>query len=288
MESEAPQTDFIAFDLETTGLSARLDRIVEIGAVRFTARGDVIDQFEQLVNPECRMPAAAQAVHGISDADLDSAPSAQYVLPVFLRFLGNAAKTVLVAHNASFDAGFLGRELCRAGHRLPDHRIYDTLALARRRHPELRHHRLESLADHFALERGRLHRALGDSLLVKGLWLRLGGHCASAEMLVSYPIHDPQGTAIGPHGWEALDRAIACGATVRIEYEGGTRGSSSRPITPLRFLQKGGETYVVAFCHLDSLEKSFRLDRIRVCTSAPSSGPAKGLRSQTDQNECAV
>ncbi len=274
MDTWPPQTEFVAFDLETTGLAARFDRVVEIGAVRFTPDGDEIDRFQQLVNPGCSMPPEAQAIHGISDADLALAPVAREVLPRFLGFLGKSDTTVLIAHNASFDAGFLGRELHRAGHGLPDHRIYDTLALARRRHPDLRNHRLDTLAEVFCLNHGRLHRALGDAFLVKNLWLRLGGPSSPAEMLVSYPIHDPQEAAIAPHGWKTLDQAMASGTTVLIEYDGGTRGTSPRSITPLRFLQRGGETYVVAFCHLDSLEKSFRLDRIRNCALAaePSEG----------------
>jgi DNA polymerase III epsilon subunit family exonuclease len=250
--------------------------VVEIGAIRFTAQGEVIDQFDQLINPGCRMPAAAQAIHGISDNDLVLAPVAAEVLPRFLGFLGNSLQTMLVAHNASFDSGFLGRELHSAGHHLPGDRIFDTLALARRRLPDLRHHRLESLAIHFDLEHGRLHRALGDSLLVKELWLRLEGPSAPAEMLVSYPIHDPQQTASAPHGCEALGQAILSGAMVAIAYDGGTRGLSMRPITPLRFVQRGGETYIVAYCHLDSLEKSFRVDRIRSCAAAPAFGRGNG------------
>jgi DNA polymerase III subunit epsilon len=276
MESSTPPTEFVAFDLETTGLVARVDRVVEIGAVRFTARGDVVDRFEQLINPGCPMPPAVQAIHGISDADLVSAPFARDVLPRFLAFLGRSGSTALIAHNASFDAGFLGRELARAGQRPPDHRIFDTLALARRRLPELRNHRLDTLADHFRLDRGRLHRALEDALLVKGLWLQLEGPSSPVEMLVSYPIDDPREAVVVPHGWEILHQAIATGTMVRIEYDGGTRGTAPRSITPRRFLQKGGESYVVAFCHLDSLEKSFRLDRIRDCALLPASEPRKG------------
>ena len=275
MEDRTAEIEFVAFDLETTGLSDRHDRIVEIGAVRFSRQVTVIERFDQLVNPECPMPSAAQAVHGISDADLASAPPAREVLPRFLEFLGKSGTTVLVAHNASFDAGFLGRELSRAGHPLPDHPVFDTLTLARRRHPGLRNHRLETLAEFFRLDCGQLHRALGDSMLVKDLWLRLDGPAAPAEMLVSYPIRNPRDSAIAPLGWETLDQAIISGSTVCIEYDGGTRGTSPRAITPLRFMQKGGETYVVAFCHLDSLEKSFRLDRIRGCAFCPDTQARK-------------
>jgi len=60
-----------------------------------------------------------------------------------------------------------------------------------------------------------------------------------------------------------MQHAADRGLTVRIEYEGGTRGTAPRPITPRRFIQRGGSTYLVAFCQIDSLEKSFLLDRIR-------------------------
>lgn len=97
--------EYVAFDLETTGLVAQRDRVVEIGAVRFRLSGQVTDQFEQLVNPGRSMSPAAQAIHGISDADLADAPPAWEVLPHFLAFLGDARATGLVAHNANFDAG---------------------------------------------------------------------------------------------------------------------------------------------------------------------------------------
>ena len=107
------------------------------------------------------------------------------------------------------------------------------------------------------------HRALADSLRVKAIWLLLAGASESANGLVSYRIFDPKDSQPTPEGWEPLMKAAARGIVVRIEYDGGSRGSTPRSITPRRFIQSGGTTYVVAFCHLDSFEKSFRLDRIR-------------------------
>src|SRR5919112_2898940 len=104
---EATAREYVAFDLETTGLVAQVDRVVEIGAIRFDASGRERGRFESLVNPERPMSPAAQAVHGISDADLAGAPSARDVLPGFLAFLGDPETTTLIAHNASFDASFL-------------------------------------------------------------------------------------------------------------------------------------------------------------------------------------
>ena len=274
MELINPNLEYVAFDLETTGLVAQVDRVVEIAAVRFTASGQSVDRFEQLVNPERPMSPGAQAVHGISDADLAGAPVASEVLPRFLAFLGDPHSTAMVAHNASFDAGFLGSELRRAGYQAPRHRIFDTLALARRSHPELPSHRLASLASHWGLEAGRMHRAMADSLCVMKLWLVLEGPATPLPMLVSFPVHDPRENVPAPHGWEALDLAIALGEAVRIQYDGGTRGVSPRTITPRRFLQKGGETYLVAYCHLDCFDKSFRLDRIRACESLSAKSTA--------------
>src|ERR671911_2958101 len=100
--AEVTAREFVAFDLETTGLVAQVDRVVEIGAIRFDTSGRELARFESLVNPERPMSPAAQAVHGISDADLAGAPSARDVLPEFLEFLGHPETTAPLAHNAAF------------------------------------------------------------------------------------------------------------------------------------------------------------------------------------------
>ncbi len=254
---------YIAFDLETTGLSAEIDRVIEIGAVLFDSQGREIDRFEQLINPCRSVSPGARAVNGIRDEDLALAPVAADVLPRFLAFVEAVPSIPLIAHNANFDAKFLGREFGRAGMPTPSRLVHDTLALARRRLPTLGSHRLASLVDHFRLGSEVSHRALGDAMVVKDLWLRLDGPSAAAELLVSYPVHDPAVAARPPRGWEGLDRAARDGRRVWIVYDGGTRGAGRREISPRRFTQKGGVAFVVAFCHLSSREKSFRLDRIR-------------------------
>ena len=140
------EREYVALDLETTGLIAATDRIVEIGAVRFLGDGREIDRFQRLINPRRPMSPAAFAIHGLSDLDLADASPAHEVLPEFLSFLGDPGTTALVAHNAAFDAGFLGSELRRAGLTTPTHSLFDTLALARRRLPQLASHRLDNLA----------------------------------------------------------------------------------------------------------------------------------------------
>jgi DNA polymerase III subunit epsilon len=258
-----PARQWIAFDLETTGLVAEIDRVVEIGAVRFAANGRVSGRFQRLVNPERPMSPAAEAIHGISDADLAGAAPARAVLPEFLDFLGDPTTTALLAHNASFDARFLGRELDRAGLPRLSHAVIDTLSLARRCIPDLCDHRLDTLTRLFNLDGSEPHRALADSVRVKGLWLALGGPQVPATDLVSYPILDPGDATIVPLGWDGLVAAIAGGLKVRMEYAGGTRGDAPREVTPHGFVHRGGIPYLVAYCHLDAFVKSFRLDRVR-------------------------
>jgi DNA polymerase III epsilon subunit family exonuclease len=254
---------FIALDLETTGLAAQVDRIVEIGAIRFLETGEELARFQTLVNPGCLMPAQAMAVHGISDADLAEAPSIADVLPHFLDFLGDPGDAILMAHHSSFDAGFLGAELARSGLPRSGYFLVDTLALARRKLPHLRTHRLESLALLLGLDCSGRHRALADSHRVKDLWLNLGGPAEEDDKLVAYPMIPRSEPSVVPRGWEVLKSAAARGTNVRIEYDGGSLGSAPRTITPRSFQQRGGCTYVIAFCHIGLVEKSFRLDRIR-------------------------
>jgi DNA polymerase III epsilon subunit family exonuclease len=251
--------EYVAIDLETTGLFAETDRIVEVGAVRFDSAGRERGRYQRLVNPGRPMSPAAQRVHGIPDTDLLGQPRADVVLPELLGFLADPATTVLLAHNARFDAGFLGRELARLGRPLPPFQVIDTLALARHRLPGARDHRLESLAAHLGLAADGLHRALADSVLVKDLWLALRDE---AWAPVLYPIYDPAAATVVPTGWTRLAEAIAGSRRVKIEYSGGSRGVQPREISPRRFSHRGGITYVVAFCHLDGFEKSFRLDRV--------------------------
>lgn len=254
---------FVAFDLETTGLSHASDRVVEIGAVRFDAQGRVVDRFDRLINPQRPISPGARAVNGLSDAEVGKAPVAAVVLPEFLDFLARSPDAPLIAHNAHFDASFLGRELARLRIPPPSCPTHCTLALARRKLSKLRNHKLETLVAHFRIAPSVLHRAGADALLTKELWLKLDGPNAPRELLASYSIHDPVASPRCPLNWERLDAALKAGRRVRMVYGGGTKGASQREITPKRFTRKGGVDYIVALCHVDAIDKSFRLDRIR-------------------------
>ncbi len=254
--------EFVAFDLETTGLFAEADRVVEIGAVRFDGFGRELGRFESLVRPGRPVGASARAVHGLGDHELAEAPLPEIVLPAFLAFVGDPHTTTLLAHNAAFDAGFLGAELTRLDLDLPAHRVVDTLPLARDRLASAPDFRLDTLARLLNLDTSGAHRALADAQRVRGLWLALGGDSGPDAPLLSYPIFDPRKVPPVPTGWDALAVAMADNRRVRLEYSGGTRGAGPRDVTPRRFAHRGGTAYVVAECHIDGQEKSFRLDRV--------------------------
>lgn len=258
---------YVAFDLETTGLDPSTDRIIEIGAVRFEARGRELGRFESLVRPD-RPLGGSSKIHGLSDVDLAGAQPIESALARFLHWLGPAAETRLIAHHARIDAAFLGAEFSRLGHDLPEHRIADTLSLARQRRPESTDHKLMTLETALGLDSpGPGHRALADSLRVMRVWQALegpsGGH-------LTYRIFDPRVGDIFPEGWEPMSRALAESTRVRIVYDGGSHGTRPREITPLAILHLGGVPYLQAHCHLAARKKRFRLDRISAQESVES------------------
>src|SRR3954465_5752213 len=121
-------TTFVVLDLETTGGAADGSGITEIGAVKVRG-GDELGSFQTLVNPGERIPAFITVLTGITDAMLAPAPPIETVLPSLLEFLRG---TVLVAHNAPYDVGFLKAACARHGYQWPQVRVLDTAALARR------------------------------------------------------------------------------------------------------------------------------------------------------------
>lgn len=262
------QAEFVAFDLETTGFSPVAARIVEVGAVRFRADGTVLDQFSQLVNPLCRIPADATAVHGITDQMVARQPVIAEVLPRFCEFLGSP-RSVLLAHNAGFDVGFLSVAFGRCGRVCPEHQVFDTCALARRR-LSLPNYKLETLGRYLGLIEREDHRSLADSLLLKDVFLHLvrtapaiqctSELCRLAPALRFNALACVQETP--PPGYEDLWRAIAEQRPVEMRYEGGSSPGSLRRITPLGVMQMRGQVYLSALCHHSESEKTFRLDRI--------------------------
>lgn len=161
------EIEFVAFDFETTGLNPAVDRIVELGAVRFQ-RGAIIAEFNELVNPGISIGADSARITGITDAMVADKPPVTDGLKRFTRFLGQA---VLMAHNATFDLGFLRAALQSAGMSGVDNQVIDTQLLAMKAFPRQKSYALQNLADELKLPRKNAHRATDDAELCMRLFL---------------------------------------------------------------------------------------------------------------------
>jgi DNA polymerase-3 subunit epsilon len=165
----------IVFDTETTGLNpAGGDRMVEIGCVEMFNRVETGRHYHAYFNPERPMPSEAEAVHGLSTIFLSDKPMFADKAEELLEFIGDCP---LVAHNASFDFGFLNHELERCGRpAVCTTRMVDTLVLARTRHPGAKHS-LDALCTRFGVDRSMRvkHGALLDAQLLAQVYVELTG-----------------------------------------------------------------------------------------------------------------
>ncbi|MEH3040984.1 MAG: DNA polymerase III subunit epsilon [Sphingomonas paucimobilis] len=165
----------IVFDTETTGFKfSEGDRLVEIGCVELVNRVETGATFHAYFNPGRSMPKEAEAVHGLSDAFLADKPAFHTAIDDLLAFIGDSP---LIAHNASFDFGFLNGELGACGRdAICLSRMVDTLAIARSRHPGAKH-TLDALCVRFGIDRSRrvLHGALLDAQLLAQVYVELMG-----------------------------------------------------------------------------------------------------------------
>ena len=172
-------TTFVVLDLETTGGSPGVNAITEIGAQKVRG-GQVIGEFQTLVNPGVPLPPFITVLTGITESMLIPAPKIDEVFPQLLEFLGSEAETVLVAHNAPFDIGFLKAAAAGLGYNFPKFQILDTVRIARQvlTKDEVRNYKLETLSQFFRSETSPTHRALDDVRatvsVLHGLIERLG------------------------------------------------------------------------------------------------------------------
>lgn len=150
--------EFAVFDIETTGLSAASNKITEIGAVIFK-NGEILDRFDTFVNPGVHIPENITELTGITDAMVADAPPVGEALKAFYAFVGDR---MLVAHNASFDTGFIRTASEQNGLDFPNPYL-DTVAMSRYMNPELKNHRLDTLAKHYRLGDFNHHRACDDA-----------------------------------------------------------------------------------------------------------------------------
>lgn len=176
---ELKEATYVVFDVETTGLSAIYDNIIELAAVKMQ-NGNVIDTFEEFINPGRPLSATIIDLTGITDAMLANTRTEKEVITDFREWVGDA---IFVAHNASFDMGFIDTAYNRHGFEKSHNAVIDTLEMSRFLHPNLKSHRLNTLAKRYNVALEQHHRAVYDAETTGALaWIFIKEAAADHEI----------------------------------------------------------------------------------------------------------
>lgn len=163
------QTPFIVVDLETTGLEPKLDKIIEIAAVKVHG-GQIIDEWNTLVNPDMFIPQITTDITGITTDMVKDAPLFPDVVDDFMKFMGEGS--IFVAHNVEFDRTFMNEHLLRFEREALKDPYMCTFKLAKQVHPNLARYNLGFLAESFGIDLSQAHRALHDAKATAELFIK--------------------------------------------------------------------------------------------------------------------
>ena len=264
--------EFVAFDIETTGLSPFTAKVVELSGVKFRLRDGQFSEFSTLIDPECSIPAQVTAIHGITNKMVAGKPKIEQVIPKFFDWVG-PANVVMAAHNAGFDVSFLKFAIARHQLTVPKHHVIDTLSLARRLLHEMPNYKLSTLVELLGLTYGDHHRALADSHHVRTLLqhiskateeLETWGHLADHNCVMRFgedePVDDESTNEETSASITIIKQAIEENGTLAFTYKG--MRSTKKKVSPLALVRNRGTFYLTGNCHRMKAERTFRLDRM--------------------------
>ncbi|MFQ5401649.1 MAG: exonuclease domain-containing protein [Anaerolineae bacterium] len=271
-ERRPSEVPIVVLDTETTGLFPAMGhRVVEIGAIRLE-NWRAVAEMSQLIQPGRKMDPKASAVNGITDADLIGKPTFAEVSEELLALTEGA---LLVAHNAVFDAGFLGMEFYiqafttqQSLAELPMPNPWLCTLLLARRHFYFGRNNLGYIARQLGVRIGRAHRALNDVYMTAEVLKRMVRQLKKRQGLETVgdllhaqgePIYVPPPAQIPLP--DLIADALSLGRRVRILYMSQS-GETTRIITPNYPTLHRGVSYLVAHCHLRNEQRTFRMDRI--------------------------
>lgn len=256
----------IAVDLETTGLSPLVDKIIEIAAYKIEPSGASV--FSTLINPDIPIPAHTTAIHNITDDMVADAPKLGQVLHELKDFLGDIP---IVAHNAKFDLGFIVMGLQREKIKLSNALVYCSCKMARVTHKEMINHKLGTLVKELGIPLVNHHRALDDAfaslkVFVKSLE-RLTAESKHDDLkshgfLFSLEQFDELSNDQLPEHLEELNKLVREAAVIEIQYNGGQRKNEFRPVKLTSLLNTPDGNILYARCLWSDMYKSFKLSKI--------------------------
>lgn len=270
----------VAFDLEMTGLSPILDKIIEIAAVKVTKEGK-LEHFHALINPLIDIPEHTIEFHQITTEMVKDAPSLKKPLKDFIDFYDNLP---LIAHNAQFDVGFLIRGIHQYNFPISLSDVYDTCKFARLLFKNKTENpiapedaKLSSLAKfyHFDFEH---HHAHDDAFICLKVFIKLLEKLKEGEIIhllkdkgFVFKLNSFQKAANYelPAKLSLLKEKVSKRENFQIIYKGGSTGSAPRPVRPIALMPMPGGLVLYGECLLSNLHKSFLVKKIKKVSELP-------------------
>lgn len=255
----------IAIDLETTGLSPLVDRIIEIALYKVTP--EKLEVFQTLINPEIPIPAHTTAIHNITDEMVSSAPLLHEVLGELKEFVGHHP---IVAHNAKFDLGFIVMGMQKVNMPLSANPVYCSCKLSRHTHKETTNHKLATLVKELNIPLLQHHRALDDAFAslkvfihslnrlsaIEQSELRRHGHLFNMDHFEKLKQEEI------PEKLLNLEKLVKEAAVIEILYTGGNHKNKYRPVKLTALLNTTEGNILYARCLWSGLQKSFKLSKV--------------------------
>lgn len=262
---------FVAFDVETTGLSPISNQLVELSGVKFNCLDDKTETFSTLINPLVEITPQLTSIHGISNEMVAGSPTYHTAVPAFLDWAGDA---VFIAHNAPFDVEFIRVNVAKLGRVCPSNFVVDTLVLSRELLPDSPRHQLKTVVDYLGLPPGEYHRALADSFHVRSVFLKLIEQAKYKQWQNLLALGSVSGFSYDRFRDEihaamsaevkkimaSIESAITEEVHINITYNGTFQ--SRRTVKPVSLIHSRGNFYLNAFCQKAQAERIFRVDKI--------------------------
>ncbi|MEQ1875890.1 MAG: exonuclease domain-containing protein [Bdellovibrionia bacterium] len=258
---------YISFDTETSGAYPLEAEICEVAAVKWE-NGAVVGEFQSLVRVSKPMSTFIIGIHGITNEMVAEAPPMSEVVRKFHAFIQDS---VLCAHHAPFDLGFLALEMEKLNLRLPDPPVICTSLLSRKVFPDFPNHKLQTLIPLLGLDQGTAHRALDDSKAC----LQLAIKCME-KVGAEATLQDVLNAQVTKLNWSnysmnelrnhnligIIVHAIETGRMIELGYKG-TSADHKRPVKPLGIVRNPDGDYLVGYCEREQKNKRYYLHRIQ-------------------------
>ncbi|ATH07003.1 hypothetical protein BIY24_03345 [Halobacteriovorax marinus] len=254
----------VALDLETTGLSPLIDKVIELSAIKVTPYGE--DVFDELIDPKIEIPKFTIDIHGITNDMVQGKRTLDKVLPEFINFIGSLP---LVAHNAKFDLGFIVFGMHQIGLPLHESHVYCSCKFSRYALRGSTNFKLSTLTTELEIPLENHHRALDDAIAClkvyeRGLrvFKKPDRKILNEGHLFKLKDFDKQDDFEIPKKLKPLQDKVKDQEMIEIKYRGGSLKNQFRPIRPISFLPMPQGNMLYAHCLVSDMYKSFSLKKI--------------------------